>query len=226
MENILVLVAHPDDEIMGVGGTLIKHIEQGDKVNIVIIGDGVSARFKNYEEAKPFVDEIKSHAMLVAKFLGFTTEVLGLQGNTFDQIPLLEIARIVEQKIEQYHPDIIYTHSHCDLNVDHRKIFEAVITACRPVKETNLKKIISFETPSTTEWNAQLLQNAFLPNVYVDISSVLDKKIKALYMYTKEVRPFPHPRSKEYIDALAKKRGAEAGLMAAEAFMLIKEIKR
>ena len=144
--------------------------------------------------------------------------------NKFDTVPLLSIIKTIEKFIKEIKPDRIYTHHYGDLNIDHRITFDAVITACRPVKKENMRKILAFEVPSSTAWNAPAANNYFMPNVFVDISDTIEKKIEAMRLYKTEIRDYPHPRSIEMIQALAKVRGGAAGMEMAEAFILIREL--
>ncbi|MBI5139834.1 MAG: PIG-L family deacetylase [Candidatus Vogelbacteria bacterium] len=218
-KTVLVIVAHPDDEVLGCGGAIVKHIRQGDKVFLIALADGVSSR-KGYKfrEKRIRSEEFEKSAGIlgISKtfYFGFKDQCLG-------SIPLLKIIKQIEKVKCEIHPDIVYTHYRNDLNVDHRITFNAVLTACRPLKGSTVNSIFAFEVLSSTEWN---YPNYFSPNVYVDISKVIDVKIKAMQAYQSEIRSWPHPRSLETIKVLAQKRGCEVGLEFAEAFELIREI--
>lgn len=226
-KKILVIGAHPDDETLGAGATIAKHAQEGDEVYVLIIGDGVSARYNEYtEEVAQKVQAIKDHAMDAAKILGVKSfEVVGLRGLMFDQKPLIDFVKLIMKHIEKVKPDIIYTHSAAELNIDHSILHRATVTACRPVWEHRPKEILCFELPSSTEWVAPLSSNAFIPSVYVNIENTLSTKLEAMKAYKEEMRDFPFPRSLEYLTVLAKKRGAEAGIKAAEAFMPVRIIR-
>ena len=145
--------------------------------------------------------------------------------NQFDSVPLLKIAKCVEGVIAKVKPTIIYTHYAHDLNVDHRLACQATITACRPMPGAPTRKIFSFETLSATEWQIKDFRQ-FAPNHYVDISKYLKQKQSLLKIYNDEMRPYPHPRSYEGIEILAKYRGLEVGLKAAEAFVIVRSIEK
>ncbi|MEK6935113.1 MAG: PIG-L deacetylase family protein [Nanoarchaeota archaeon] len=226
-KKILVIGAHPDDETLGAGATIAKHAEQGDEVHVVIVGDGVSARYDEYtEEVAKKVQAIKDHAMDAAKILGIKSfEVIGKRGLIFDQTPLIDFVKLIMKYIEKIKPDIIYTHGSAELNIDHSILHRATVTACRPVWEHRPTEILCYEVPSSTEWVAPHPANAFIPSVYVNVEKTLYKKIEAMKAYKDELREFPFPRSVEYLEVLAKKRGAEVGIKAAEAFMPVRIVR-
>jgi N-acetylglucosamine malate deacetylase 1 len=217
----MVVAAHPDDEVLGCGATLARHAEQGDAVEIVILGTGALSR----DGAVPSESaRLARQAEEAGRVLGARqVRVLDVPDNRFDGVDLLEIVKRIETEIRRVDPEVVYTHHGGDLNVDHRLTLEAVVTACRPQSAGGIKKILSFEVPSSTEWRAPSISTAFPPNVFVDVSAFLDCKLTALAVYAEEARPFPHPRSPEAVTALAHWRGATAGFAAAEAFLLVRE---
>jgi LmbE family N-acetylglucosaminyl deacetylase len=218
--KIAVIAAHPDDEVLGLGGTLLSHKAAGDAISILLLGDGETAR-----NPKANIQKRAHCAQLVAKYLkAVDLQQMALPDNQFDTISLLSLTKIVEQFISKHAPDIIYTHSLVDLNIDHRKTHEAVMTACRPQPGFFVKEIRCFETPSSTEWHLRSLGNIFSPQVYVGIAAFIEEKLKLLKLYQKELRPFPHARSLESIKILARYRGGEVGMKYAEAFELVRRI--
>ena len=224
MKRVLVVAAHPDDETLGAGGTVAKHIASGDSVSVLILGEGIASRKErgeNYAKEKETLraDSRRALASLGVKDISF----LDFPDNSFDTVPLLEIIKAIEKVMAEKKPEIVYTHHWGDLNIDHRRTFDAVLTACRPPGST-VKKILCFEVLSSTEWTAQTAENAFMPNLYVDITNTLEKKISALKEYRSEIRPYPHPRSPEGAEILAKMRGIIVGKRAAEAFHIVREI--
>jgi LmbE family N-acetylglucosaminyl deacetylase len=219
--RVLVIAAHPDDEVLGCGATMARHVEQGDSVEILILGTGALSR-AGAGPAEPA--RLAQQAKEAARLLGVRhVKVLDLPDNRFDSLPLLEIVKRVEGEIERASPDTVYTHHSGDLNIDHRRTFEAVLTASRPQRSGGVKRILSFEVPSSTEWQAPSSGAAFMPSVFVDVARTIDRKVSALSIYSQELRPFPHPRSTEGVRALAAWRGASAGFAAAEAFVLVRE---
>ena len=221
--NVLIVVAHPDDEILGVGGAARLHVNNGDQVSVLILGKGAAAR-ENISSGA--FDRLRTETKNAAKIIGFSrVETLDFPDNRFDSIALLDIVRAVEKTLEKTCPKVVYTHHGGDVNVDHQCCFKAVMTACRPCNAYCPQKILSFETLSSTEW--QLEKNhRFHPNVYVDIGKVIMDKVKAMEAYESEIRSWPHPRSGQGIKILANYRGLEAGLEYAEGLELVREIHR
>lgn len=221
-KKILIVAAHPDDEILGAGGTLLKHSMDGDKLYCLILGKGLGARGKASPAA---LKKQQRDASDAGKIIGFEKIFFSnMPDNSFDTVSLLSITKIVENHLSKIRPDIVYTHHGGDLNIDHRLAFQAVITASRPCNGDCPKAIYAFETLSSTEWQADSDQR-FVPDVFVDIGKTIDKKIKAMEKYVSEIRKYPHPRSAEGIRTLARYRGMESGLEAAEAFCLVREIR-
>ncbi len=221
-KKILVIVAHPDDEILGVGGTILKHAAEGDEVSALILGDGVLSRST---ATRADIKEREKQAEQVSKKLGFKNLFLEkLPDNQFDSVSLLSIAKIVEKYIDKIKPDIVYTHHSGDLNIDHKLTFQAVITVCRPQPGFFVKKILTFETLSATEWETSGSEKTFVPNFYNNIGNFIDKKIEAMKIYKDEMRPYPHPRSYEGVEILAKFRGMTSGYKYAEAFEIVREL--
>ena len=224
--KILIVVAHPDDEVLGCGGTIAKYSRDSD-IYVLVLGEGVSSRYRKREEAKKEeLLRLREQSQRAGKLLGVKKNFFfNLPDNRFDTVPFLDIIKKIEELIRKINPNIIYTHYAEDLNIDHRITFQAVLTAVRPVKKFSAKEIYSFETPSSTEWSHKKIKKQFAPNAYEDISPTLKKKIKALQIYKEELRKYPHPRSLRGIKVLAQKRGMEVGLKYAEAFELVRWIK-
>ena len=228
MNKILVIVAHPDDEILGVGATIKKHIENGDECYALILGEGVTSRYSNRElHDKNKVTELQSNIYKSASIIGFKeiyTE--NLKDNRFDSYDLLDIIKIVESYIDSIKPNIVYTHHYSDINIDHKITFEAVITSTRPIsKESIVNEIYCFETVSSTEWNFKK-DDYFKPNYFVNVSSTINSKLEAMKMYKDELRDYPHPRSLENLKYTARKWGSVIGCEYAEAFEVVRIIKR
>ncbi len=223
MKNkVLVVVAHPDDEVLGAGGTILKHAKNGDWVGILILGDGVTSRDASYESE---IRKRAAQARKAAKTLGAKKIILGsLPDNKFDSVPLLEIVKKVEKAVHEIKPNIIYTHFSDDLNIDHCLTFRAVLTACRPQPKFFVKKILAFEVLSSTEWQEKKRKSLFCPTEYSDISKFIEQKIKAMEIYRDELKSYLHPRSKEGIKVLARYRGLEVGFKHAEAFQVIRRL--
>ena len=225
IKRVLVVAAHPDDEILGCGGTVARLVKEGCHVCTLILGEGVTSRDAKRDRAKrgKEIETLKKQAREANKRLGVRNVVLGdLPDNRFDTVPMLDIIKTVEGVKKEFRPDVVYTHFWGDLNIDHRITYNAVLTACRPVKGETVKEIYSFEAPSSTEWNHP---DEFQPDTFVDITGTLDVKIKALKCYGTELRDFPHPRSEEALRSAAKKRGSSAGITSAEAFKAVRVVR-
>ncbi|WP_308991776.1 PIG-L family deacetylase [Mariniflexile litorale] len=228
-KKILIIVAHPDDELLGVGGTMNKLAnEYNCTIRSVILGEGITSRasYRDPELWKLELIEHKKNIESARKAIGYTSVgVYDFPDNRFDSVDLLDIVKIVETEKKEFNPEIIFTHHGGDLNIDHQKTFEAVITAIRPMEHEKVKMIITFETPSGTEWRAASDPKHFIPNFFIEISKKnLQAKIKGMESYKFEKRDYPHPRSSEALTILAKQRGIIVGKLLAEAFMIIRVI--
>jgi len=227
-KRVLVVAAHPDDEVLGVAGTIAWHRRQNDAVVVLILGEGLSARFPIRQEAlmraRSGFARLRREMALAHKRLGVTqTFHQEFPDNRFDSVDLLDLVKAIEAVKQRVKPSVVYTHHGGDLNVDHRLTFEAVLTACRPLPGETVERLLSFEVLSSTEWAVPQSRCTFLPNVFVDISPFLNQKLKAMACYRSELRRLPHPRSLGAIHHQARLWGAKVGLPAAEAFMLIRE---
>jgi LmbE family N-acetylglucosaminyl deacetylase len=229
MRKALIVAAHPDDEVLGAGGAIARLAAEGVAVHVLILGEGATSRGKARRKSKnkpAAVRSLERAARKAAKILGAASVSFGsLPDNRFDSVDLLEIVKLVEKHVARVRPEAVFTHFSGDLNVDHRLSFEATMAACRPLPGAPVREVYSFEVPSSTGWAGPEPERAFVPTVYVDISAQLHLKQAALTAYAGEVRPSPHPRSAEAVEALARWRGAEAGLAAAEAYVLVREVK-
>ena len=227
-EKVLIIAAHPDDEVLGCGGTIARHSDEGDSVQILIIAEGATSRGTRRDPGKSGaeVNRLRDAAAKAGRILGCAhVEVLGLPDNRLDSLERLDLIKIIEAKIAEHDPSSIYTHHSGDVNIDHRLIHEAVITACRPTPGQRVRKLFSFEVASSTEWQPPGSGQPFLPNVFVDITNQLERKVEALSIYHNEMRDWPHARSIKAVRNQALQRGAQAGLHAAEAFCLLREIR-
>ncbi len=226
-ESVLVVAAHPDDEVLGCGGTMARLANEGHDVRIAILAEGMTSRYQQREQANQ--NELKnlhSNAQQAADRVRAKELVLcKLPDNRLDTVPLLEVVKLVEGLIKKFNPAVIYTHHPGDLNVDHGVVHRAVLTATRPVPGQRVREVYAFEVPSSTEWAFQRLEPSFRPNVFVDIGATLETKVDALACYDTETRKFPHPRSPEAVRAVAMRWGSVAGFQAAEAFELIRSLR-
>lgn len=216
--RILVVAAHPDDEVLGCGGTLLNLAKSGAEISTMFMADGETSR------NGAGIDEIEAReaaARKVARIMGtLEPSFCRLKDNSLDKVSLLKITKLIHGKIIDFAPDTIFTHSNCDLNLDHRLVFQATLTAARPMKKASIKRLYSFEIPSSTEWAFGRFSD-FSPSMFVDVTTVWAEKMEVLQCYGKEILPAPHPRSEENVTALAKIRGASVGVHYAEAFETI-----
>lgn len=220
--TVLVVAAHADDEALGCGGTIAKHVAAGDRVHVVYVADGVTSRGGAGQDDLVRRQQATENARNI---LGISTlAFLDLPDNRLDSLPLLDIVQPLETLIGKLEPEIIYTHHYGDLNVDHRLVHQAVMTACRPLPGSTVREILAFEVMSSTEWSGPGLA-PFLPNFFVDISAHMETKMQALEAYALEMRVAPHSRSTEHMRCLAKHHGYCMGVDAAEAFMVMRVLR-
>ena len=226
-KKILVVVAHPDDEVLGAGGTIHKLVKDHRSViKVIILGEGLTSRSKE-RNTNLYKEELKIHKsnIIEAKnILGYQeVGIYDFPDNRFDTVPLISLIKTIENEKEVFSPDVILTHHYGDLNIDHQKTFEAVITACRPLKNETVQTIITFEIPSSTDWQMESNSKQFKPNLYLSLDKKnVESKVKAMEKYTYEKRNFPHPRSPKGISLLAEYRGMSIGENFAEAFSIVR----
>ena len=216
-EAVLVVAAHADDEALGCGGTIARHVSRGDAVHVVFMTDGIGSR-RGVDAAAESRQRLAARDRALAILGVRSTLAFAWPDNEMDQVPLLEIVKPLEAHIAQLAPRVVYTHHHGDLNVDHRITHQAVMTACRPLPTSPVDEILCFEVLSSTEWS--LPGAAFVPNVFIDTGAHWPAKRAALEAYGDEMRPAPHARSLAAAEALARVRGHGVGLPMAEAFSL------
>lgn len=228
MKNVLVIAAHPDDEVLGCGGVMARHAQEGDNVYTVILAEGLTSRRRERDRNlySGEFDILHKAAQKANDILGVKElRLLEFPDNRMDSMDRLDIIKELEDIINEIKPNIIYTHHVGDVNIDHRRIHEAVLTAVRPIPGNHhVDELLYFETASSTEWMTAGSAPAFVPNWYVGIEGTLHLKLKALEAYEYEMREWPHARSVKALDYLAKWRGANIGIEAAESFVLGRKI--
>ena len=221
MKKVLVIAPHPDDEILGCGGTMIKLIEAGDEVFVCIATKGCLPLFSTES-----VEKVRNEAKICHNLIGVKKSFfLDFPAAMMEKVERYEMNSRILEVIKEVQPDIVFIPHWGDMQKDHQIIADACMVVLRPKYEPRVKRIYSYETMSETAWNAPNVQNEFIPNVFVDITDTIDKKIEALGFFETQISPFPDARSLESVEALAKYRGALMHFKAAEAFMLIREIK-
>lgn len=223
-KKILIIAAHPDDEVLGCFGTVARLIKEGYMAYTLILGEGKTSR-----DERRTIENKKSDIELLNTEIQRANELIGVKkvfienfpDNRFDSVDLLDIIKVISKVKEEVQPDVIFTHYDNDLNIDHQITYKAVVTATRPMEEECVKEIYSFEILSSTEWNYPL---SFNPDTFVDITKTLDLKIDAMKEYNSELCEFPHPRSIDGIELNAKYQGMRVGKKYVEAFKTVRKI--
>ncbi len=224
-KKILIVAAHPDDEVLGCFGTVARLIREGHEAYTLILGEGKTSR-----DEKRQIENKKNDIAMLGNEIKKANGVIGIKkvfiesypDNRFDSVNLLDIIKVISKVKEEVQPDIIFTHYEKDLNIDHQITYQAVITATRPMQDECVKEIYSFEILSSTEWNYPI---SFSPDTYFDISETLSLKIAAMKEYASELCKFPHPRSLKGIELSAKYHGMRVGKKAIEAFKCIRRVR-
>ena len=220
MEKIVVICAHPDDEVLGLGGTLKMHKKKGNKIFVIVVATGQFGR----DDSKRGILKRKNQCKECGSILGIDKiEFLDYPDQTLDIVKVSELSSKIQKFLVKWNPSTVYTHFFGDLNQDHRRVFEATSIAVRPSKKINVRNLICFETPSTTEYKFNFAE--FSPNYFVDIEKSLDEKIEAIKQYKNEIQAAPYPRSISAIKNRASYWGSQIGKKYAEAFMIIRKIE-
>jgi len=228
-KRILLVVAHPDDELLGLGASMNRLItDYNCTVRVIILGEGITSRSedRNIEDWKKQLQIHKSNIKSAQAAIGYqSVGIYDFADNRFDSVDLLDIIKVIEKEKKEFSPDIIFTHHGGDLNIDHQRTFEAVITAIRPMENETVTTLITFETPSGTEWRASTDPRHFIPNLFLEVSEKnIDAKIKGMESYEFEKRKYPHPRSPEALKIQAQRWGIAIGKSFAEAFVVVRSI--
>lgn len=223
--KILVIAAHPDDEVYGMGGTIAKLAAQGEEVHVLIVTDGCTAQYAGRPDLPEIVEKKHSEALAANRLLG----VMEVHFGTFpdmrlDTVPHVEVNRLIEETVDAVQPEAVYTHFYGDVNLDHQMVYRSTLVAARPVPSQCVRELYCYRVPSSTEWSPQLGHTVFLPNVMTDISGFEEVKERALLIYQTETRAYPHPRSPRYVRETDRAWGLEWGLGPAEPFMLLRHI--
>ena len=228
VEAVAVIAAHPDDEVLGCGGTVARLAAEGRAVHVLLAADGETSRSGvDSRVATDLMLRRSVAAEAACRILGCASvQCLALPDNRMDSLELLTIVQLIEEFMTLHRPSTVLTHHAGDVNIDHRIVHDAVLAACRPQPGYWVRELLFFEVPSSSEWCPPTSRPAFSPDWFVDISAQLATKLDALQAYGSELREFPHPRSIQAVEALARWRGATVGLPAAEAFVLGRNIIR
>ncbi|MDQ3893192.1 MAG: PIG-L family deacetylase [Actinomycetota bacterium] len=219
--RILVFAAHPDDDVLGMGGTIARHALRGDAVRVVCVTDGSSTQYPGDAARR---EQKNREARAAAETLGVGEYVhLDLPDMRLDTLPHVEINRVVEEHVRAQRPEIVYT-AHPDVNRDHRMLFDSVAVATRPAPDQPARRILTYAPTSSTEWTPAAT-NWFVPNWFVDITDTLVRKLDAFACFETEQRPYPHPRSTRALEAHAAFFGATVGCEYAEPFVLVRSFE-
>lgn len=218
--KVLVFAPHADDEILGVGGTIAKYIDEGHEVYVCVITKGHPTMFPQV-----VIDQLREETIGSHKFLGITETIfLEFPSVLLNEVPRYKLNKKIDEVINKVLPDIVFIPHFGDMHLDHYIVAQSVMVSVRPIKEHKVLEVYSYETLSETEWNVPHVSNTFIPTTFIDISKYLDKKLKAMNFYATQLKDYPHPRSLEAIKALAKVRGSTVGVKYAEAFSLIRRL--
>lgn len=221
--RVLVLAAHPDDEVLGAGGSMAKWAKSGHEIKTVIAATGHTSRLDDPDQAiAEDIDQLRKDAAKAARIIGVEPpQFLDLPDNRMDSVDLLDIVKMLEEIVESFKPHRVLTQSGGDLNIDHQILFQATLTATRPMRGRSVESVWSYEVNSSSEWAFAQFQPVFRPTHYVDIGTELPQKIEAMEAYGSESRDWPHPRSPKAIEARALMHGSTIGCEAAEAFHVV-----
>ena len=225
MKKILVIAAHPDDEVLGMGGTISKLASEGNTIRLLIVTDGCSSQYRNSNGMEEILKRKYEETEKSSRILGIEKIYYGgLSDMKLDSHLHIDINEVIEKTIEEFKPQIVYTHFFGDVNLDHRCVYESTMVATRPVYNQCVEEVYCYSVPSSTEWAPYITNYAFLPNVFVNISDYENIKLKAINCYKTELRDYPHPRSLKYIEESDKACGLKCGLNMAEEFVCLRKI--
>jgi LmbE family N-acetylglucosaminyl deacetylase len=219
-ESILVIAPHPDDEVLGCGGAILRHIDRGDAVHVLVVTRGAPEVFPPQQ-----VEVVKQELRAAHQVLGVTgVRFLDFPAPKLDTIAGCDLADKINQAIRSVRPDTVYLPHKGDLHADHGLVFQATLVAARPINDCTVRRLLCYETLSETDWAPPFGGDSFMPTVFVDISAFLDRKLQAMACYQSQVKPPPASRSLQSLEALARVRGGTVGVAAAEAFVLVREL--
>ena len=225
MNKVLIIAAHPDDEVLGMGGTIAKLVKEGKEVNLLIVTDGSSSQYRGADNLAEIIAAKKQETRRCADVLGIKDIYYGgLPDMKLDSIPHIDINQTIEQVVEKIQPDTVFTHFWGDVNCDHQNVYKSTLVAVRPVMGQVVRELYCYRVPSSTEWTPNKGDTMFMPNVFVDITEVAEQKYEAFSKYQTELRDYPHPRSVQYLRETDKAAGLRVGMLAAEEFVLLRQI--
>ena len=225
MKKVLVIAAHPDDEVLGMGGTIAKLVKDGNTVDILIVTDGSSSQYRDSDHLAEIIEAKKKETRNCADILGVRDIYYGeLPDMKLDTTPHIRINQIIEDVIDKVQPDIVFTHFWGDVNRDHQEVYKSTLVTVRPVMGQVVKELYCYRVPSSTEWTPNKADTMFMPNYFVDIEKFADQKYTAFACYSTELRDYPHPRSVQYLRENDKVVGLRVGILAAEEFVMLRKL--
>lgn len=225
MKKVLVIAAHPDDEVLGVGGTVAKLSSMGDECHLLIVTDGSSSQYRDSDHLHEIIEAKKLETKGCSDLIGFKSIHYGeLPDMKLDKTPHIVINQVIEKVIDEIQPDTVFTHFWGDVNRDHQEVYKSTLVAVRPVMGQVVKELYCYRVPSSTEWTPNKADTMFMPNYFVDIEAYADQKYKAFACYSTELRNYPHPRSVQYLRESDKAAGLRVGMLAAEEFVLLRKL--
>lgn len=225
MKKVLVIAAHPDDEVMGLGGTIAKLSAQGVECHLLIVTDGSSSQYRDSDHLHEIIEAKKQETKECSGLLGFKSIHYGeLPDMKLDKTPHIVINQVIEKVIDELQPDTVFTHFWGDVNRDHQEVYKSSLVAVRPVMGQVVKEVYCYKVPSSTEWTPNKADTMFMPNYFVDIEKFAEQKYKAFACYSTELRDYPHPRSIQYLRETDKTAGLRVGLLSAEEFVLLRKL--
>lgn len=225
MKRVLVISAHPDDEALGVGGTIARLTDEGVDCHLLIVTDGSSSQYRDSDHLHEIIEAKKLETKNCADKLGFKSIHYGeLPDMKLDKTPHIVINHVIEKVIDEIRPDTVFTHFWGDVNRDHQEVYKSTLVAVRPVMDQMVKELYCYRVPSSTEWTPDKADTMFMPNCFVDIEKYSERKYKAFACYSTEQREYPHPRSVQYLREADKVAGLRVGLLAAEEFVLLRKL--
>ena len=225
MKKVLVIAAHPDDEVLGMGGTIAKLVKDGNAVDVLIVTDGSSAQYRDSDHLAEIIEAKKKETRNCADVLGIRDIYYGeLPDMKLDTTPHIRINQVIEDVIDKVQPDSVFTHFWGDVNCDHQNVYKSTLVAVRPVMGQVVRELYCFRVPSSTEWTPNKADTMFMPNFFVDIEAYAEQKYKAFACYSTELRDYPHPRSVQYLRESDKAAGLRVGMLTAEEFVLLRKL--
>lgn len=225
MNKVLVIAAHPDDEVLGMGGTIKRLTTDGREVHLLIVTDGSTAQYYGSEDVDNIIYNKKKETKKAAELLGIKSIIYGdLPDMKLDITSHIMINKVIENAIDIIQPDTVFTHFWGDVNKDHQAVYESTLVAVRPLSGQVVKELYCYSVPSSTEWNPCKQDTMFLPNVFVEIEEYKEKKYEAMLAYTTELRDYPHPRAIQHLKELDISVGLQVGMKATESFVCLRKM--